>query len=85
MGIAVDGAELTGESRLRGIRKVEDEALTRPETIGEQPPVRRHFMLGVMRPVGAPRDWQRRHQPSVARTALGDVEHGKKVRLRNVV
>ena len=84
MRIAVDVAELTGEARLGGIRKVEDEALTRPETVGEQPPVRRHFMLGVMRPVAAPRDWQRRYQASVARTALGDVEHGKEVGLRNV-
>jgi hypothetical protein len=83
--VAVDVTELTGDARLRRGRQVEDEALARPEAVGEQPPIWRHFMFGVMRPVAAPGNRQRRHQTPVAFTVLGDIEHGEEVGLCRVV
>ena len=60
-----DVAELAVEARVRWVACVEYETLTAAETIREESTVRRHFMLGVMRPIVAARDWDGGYEATV--------------------
>ena len=79
--VALDVAELAGHTRFCGIRQVEDEALSRPEAVGEQLSIRGHLMFGVMRRIAPSGHRQRGHQSSITCTAFRDIEHGKEVGL----
>ena len=52
--VTLDVAELPGEARMRRVGQIEDETLARPEAVGEELPVGRHLVLGVMRSVPEP-------------------------------
>jgi len=61
-----DVAELPIEARVRWIACVEYETLAGAETIGEEPGVRGHFVLGVMGSVVAARDGDGSYKSTVA-------------------
>jgi hypothetical protein len=77
-------AELPGDAWRGRVSQVEDERLPAGEAVGEELRVGGEFVLGVVRPVPASRDRERRDQAPVAHGVLGDIEHRQEVGLRRV-
>lgn len=84
VGVALEGAELSREPRPCRIGEIEDETLSGPEAVGEELPVRRHLVLGVVRAVPAAWYRQRRDQSPIPVGVLGHVEDGQEIWLGGI-